>query len=331
VRTKIRSDRLNDPVIKYAGKNIAALSQDKTVADAIVFLRNQNIADEIIYIYIVDENESLVGVLPLRRLLNSEHHKKLSSIMIDRVVSIRNDASVLDACHMFLEHRFLALPVVNTQKKIEGVIDISLFTDEVNAFARKSEQDNVFQLIGIHLAHGRRLSLTGSFKDRFPWLLFNIVSGIICAFIVGRYELLISQITLLAMFIAVILALGESVSMQSMTITLQALSTKKIYWRHLFRTLRLELFIAAVLGLGGGATVGLIAFIWKRQLMFTIVIMLSIFFAMISACLLGIIIPAVVRTFRADPKIASGPVVLAVSDVVTLAFYFNLANWLTAL
>ncbi|MFA5291533.1 MAG: magnesium transporter [Phycisphaerae bacterium] len=328
MNTKIKSDRLNDPAIKYAGKNIATLLQDKTVADAIVFLRNQNITDEIVYIYIVDENDSLVGVLPLRRLLNSDIHKKLSSIMIDRVISIRDNASVLDACNMFLEHRFLALPIVNKQKKIKGVIDISLFTDEVNAFARKSEQDNIFQLIGIHLAHGRRLSLMGSFKDRFPWLLFNIASGLICACIAGRYELLISRITILTLFITIILALAESVGMQSMTITLQALSVKKVHWKHLLGTLRLEIFIATVLGIGGGITVGLIALIWKNQLIPTIVIILSIFLSMTSACLLGIIIPALIRKFRFDPKVASGPIVLAVSDIVTIIFYFNLANWL---
>ena len=326
--TKFKSDRLNDPVMKYAGRNVAWLHQSQTVADAMAFLKNQNIADEIVYIYVVDEDERLVGVLPLRKLLNSSYETKLSSIMIDRIVSVPGDASVLDACRIFLEHRFLALPIVNGQGKIEGIIDITLFTDEVSAFARKSEQDNVFQLIGIHLAHGRRLSLTGSFKDRFPWLLFNIVSGIICAFIAGRYELLISEITILAMFITIILAMAESVSMQSMTITLQALSTKKIYWKHLLKTLRMELFIASALGIGSGITVGLTAFIWKRQMMPTVVIAVSICFAMISACLLGIIIPAIIRKFRADPKVASGPIVLAISDIVTLIFYFNLAKWL---
>lgn len=330
MRAKIISDRLNDPVIKYAGKNIAALRQTDTVADALSFLKNQNITDEIVYIYIIDESNSLVGVLPLRRLLNSEHHKKLSSIMIEKVVSIQWDATVLDACKMFLEHRFLALPIVNKQKQIEGVIDISLFTDEVNAFARKSEQDNIFQLIGIHLAHGKRLSLLGSFKDRFPWLLFNIASGLICAFIAGRYELLISQITILALFITIILALSESVSMQSMTITLQALSAKRIYWKHLIRTLRLEIFIAACLGLGGGISTGVIAFLWKKQLIPTLVISLSIFLSMISACLLGILIPALVHRFRADPKVSSGPLVLAVSDIVSIVFYFSLASWFIA-
>lgn len=325
---KIRSDRLKDPVIKYAGKNIAALRQNDTVADALAFLRGQNIADEIAYIYIIDENDSLVGVLPLRRLFNSEHHKKLSSIMIEKVVSISSTATVLDACNMFLEHRFLAFPIVNKQKQIQGIIDISLFTDEVNAFARKSEQDNIFQLIGIHLAQGKRLSLIGSFKDRFPWLLFNIASGLICAFIASRYELLISEITVLALFITMILALSESASMQSMTITLQALSAKRIYWKHLLKTLRLEIFIAVVLGLGGGISVGLIAFLWKKQLISTIVISLSIFFSMISACLLGIIIPALIRKFRVDPKVSSGPIVLAVSDIVSIVFYFTLANWL---
>jgi len=327
---KIRTDRLNDPVIKYAGKNVVALPQNDTVTQALEFLRNHNITDEIVYIYIVDENQALVGVLPLRRLLNADHKQKLADIMIEKVVSIHNDATVLDACHKFMEHRYLALPIVDKHKKIEGVIDISLFTDEVNAFARKSEQDNIFQLIGIHLAHGRRLSMMASFKDRFPWLLFNIASGIICAFIAGRYELLISQITMLALFITIILALAESVSMQSMTITLQALSAKRIYWKHFFKTLQLEIFIALVLGLGGGISVGLIALLWKNQLTATIVILLSIFLSMTSACLLGIIIPTLIRKFHFDPKIASGPIVLAVSDVVTLIFYFNIANWLLA-
>jgi len=328
VNTKFKSDRLNDPVIKYAGKNVVWLCQSQTAADAMAFLKKQNIADEIVYIYIVDDDERLVGVLPLRKLLNSDSKTRLSDIMLDRVVSIHSDATVLDACRKFLEHRFLALPIVNKQGKIEGVVDITLFTDEVSAFARKSEQDNVFQLIGIHLAHGRRLSLAKSFKDRFPWLMFNIVSGLICAFIAGRYELLISEITILAMFITIILAMAESVSMQSMTITLQALSAKKIYWKHFLKTLRMELFIASALGIGSGITVGLIAFIWKRQMMPTVVIAASICFAMISACLLGIIIPAAIRRFRIDPKVASGPIVLAVSDIVTLIFYFNLARLL---
>ncbi|MCE5339563.1 MAG: magnesium transporter [Planctomycetaceae bacterium] len=325
---KIRTDRLNDPVIKYAGKNVIALPQDNTVAQAMSFLRNQNITDEIVYIYIVDDEQTLVGVLPLRKLLNSDNKDKLSDVMIKNVVYVHNYDSVIDACDKFLEHRFLALPVVDKDKKIEGVIDISLFTDEVSAFARKSEQDNIFQLIGIHLAHGRRLSLAGTFKDRFPWLIFNIVSGLMCAFIAGRYELLISQITILALFITIILALAESVSMQSMTITLQALSARKIYWKNLIKALRLEFIIALVLGLGGGISVGVIALLWKKQLVATVVIVLSIVFSMISACLLGIIIPALIRRLRIDPKIASGPIVLAVSDVVTLIFYFNIANWL---
>jgi magnesium transporter len=330
VTAKIRTDRLNDPVIKYAGKNVVALPQNDTVAQALTFLRNQNITDEIVYIYIVDEDQSLVGVLPLRRLLNSEHKKKLADIMIENVIYVHNYDSVLDACNKFLEHRFLALPIVDKDKKIEGVIDISLFTDEVNAFARKSEQDNVFQLIGIHLAQGKRLSLMGTFNDRFPWLIFNIVSGLICAFIAGRYELLISNVTILALFITIILALAESVSMQSMTITLQALSGKKIYWKQFTKALRLEIIIALVLGLGGGVSVGLIALLWKKQLMATLVIVLSIFFSMTNACLLGILIPALIRKLRIDPKIAAGPIVLAVSDVFTLIFYFSLASWLLA-
>ena len=80
MNTKFKSDRLNDPVIKYAGKNVVWLCQSQTAADAMAFLKKQNIADEIVYIYIVDDDERLVGVLPLRKLLNSDSKTRLSDI-----------------------------------------------------------------------------------------------------------------------------------------------------------------------------------------------------------------------------------------------------------
>ena len=121
--------------------------------------------------------------------------------------------------------------MVDDANRIIGIIDINLFTNEVVSIAQQKQVDNVFQLIGVHISLGKTVSSWASFRGRFPWLLCNIASGIVCAFIAGRYELLISQVVVLAMFLTVVLALAESVSIQSMTPTLQVFLHQKVSWR----------------------------------------------------------------------------------------------------
>jgi magnesium transporter len=261
-------------------------------------------------------------------VLTSDPQAKVSSIMMPSPVSVSASDTVLRACELFSEHRFLALPVVDDANRIIGIVDINLFTDEVVSIAQQREVDNVFQLIGVHISLGKTVSSWSSFKERFPWLLCNVTSGIICAFIAGRYELLISQVVVLAMFITVVLALAESVSIQSMTLTLQVFLQQRVSWQRIFTAVRKEIFIAAMLGTGSGIVVGATAFFWKGDLREGFIIAASIWLSMMTACLLGVVVPTAIRTFHIDPKVAAGPIVLAAADIATVLFYFATAAWL---
>jgi len=245
--------------------------------------------------------------------------------MITDLATVSIDSDVRAACEVFLDTRLLALPVVDESGRIAGVVDISLFADEAAELQTERELENVFQLIGVHLALGKKQSPLVAFRDRFPWLLFNVGSGIVCALIAARNELLIAEITILALFLTVVLALAESVSMQSMTLTLQALANQPFSWRLVGVTLGKELPSACMLGVGGGAVVGLVALAWRGEGEAALVIGLSILLSMITACLLGVGIPSVIRALRANPRVASGPIVLAITDIGTLVFYFSLA------
>jgi magnesium transporter len=183
-------------------------------------------------------------------------------------------------------------------------------------------------MIGVHVSLGKTVSSWASFRGRFPWLLCNITSGIICAFIASRYELLISQVVALAMFLTVVLAIAESVSIQSMTLTLQVFLHQQVSWGRVLTAVRKEIFTSALIGAGAGFVVGLTAFIWKDVLSEGLAIGVSIWLAVITACLLGVIIPTVIRNLRVDPKIAAGPIVLASVDIATLLFYFITADLL---
>ena len=323
---KLSDHNLQEPVSAYMRTDFVSLKHDETVAHAIESIRNHASSGDILYLYVTDEQNHLTGVVPVRNLLTSDPQTKISSIMVHSPVSIPSSQPVLFACELFAMHRFLALPVVDDENKILGLVDINLFTDEVVSIAHQQQLENIFQMIGVHVSIGKKVSPLSDFKGRFPWLFCNISSGILCAFIASRYELLISELAILAMFITVVLAIAESVSIQSMALTLQVLLQRNISWRRILTSVRKELLTSVLLGAGSGFVVGVIAYLWRNVVWQGLAIGLSIWFAVITACLLGVIVPTLIRKFRIDPKVAAGPIVLAATDIATLIFYFSTAN-----
>jgi magnesium transporter len=297
------------------------LKPDQTVATAQTDIRTHAGAASIAYFYVVGEEDKLVGVVPGRRLLTAAPDKTIAEIMIENVVAIPDWATVLIASEYFASRRLLAFPVVNGAGQLCGVVDVSLFTDEVIDLAKRT-YDDIFQLIGVHgTAQGGAWM---AFRDRFPWLLCNIAGGLIAAFIASRFEHLLQEVVVLSLFIPIVLALGESVSMQALTLTLQNLTDGPIVWKRLFASLWKEFKTATLLGLGCAGVVGLVVVLWRGQMLVAGSIFAAIAMSMVIACLLGVAIPSALRVAKADPRIAAGPVVLAAADVVTLLLYFGL-------
>lgn len=323
---RIGPDNLSDPITDHLHRDFVTLRTSQRASEALAMLRHADIHDRIVYLYVLDDDDRLAGVVPVRRLLVQEPDATVGSFMLSPVISITADASVLNACEEFMRHRLLALPVVDADGRMLGLVDVNLFTDEVVGFARQRQADQAFQLIGVHVSLGRRVSVWRSFRDRFPWLVCNILSGLACAAIASRYELLISELAMLALFLTVVLALGESVSVQSMTITLQTLAGRRAGLRQAWRSTRKELYAAALLGGACGLAVGLVAWAWRGQGLPAFVVGLAILLSIITACLLGVLIPTAIRALRVDPKVAAGPIVLASADIATLLFYFGLAQ-----
>jgi magnesium transporter len=187
---------------------------------------------------------------------------------------------------------------------------------------------DVFQTIGFRVAEVQRASSWTSFRIRFPWLLATMSGGLVCAFLAGAYETTLSHSIILAFFLALVLGLGESVSVQTLTLTLQALHGQSITWSWFLKIARKELATAAMLGGASGLLVGMIVYVWRGAGWPSFVIGVSLLLAITTACLIGLIVPSLLHRFRLDPRIAAGPVALAVADVLTLLFYFNLARWL---
>jgi magnesium transporter len=225
-------------------------------------------------------------------------------------------------------HKFLAFPVVDPQRRILGVVDVGVFTDEVFDLTEREHMEEVFELIGFHVSQVRGASPFKAFKFRFMWLLATIASGTICAMLVSAYGATLAQTIALAFFISMILALGESVSIQSMSVTIQGLRSKSATLSWYVRALKHEFLTGLLLGAGCGTVVGCIVWLWFRNVMPAISIGSSVFFILLAACALGVTVPTVLHALKLDLKIASGPLTLAIVDIFTIFCYFAMATLL---
>jgi magnesium transporter len=317
------ADHLHEPLFAYLRRDFTPLRTTQTVEEALAFLRSQQLGGRLIYFYVTDPGGRLAGVIPTRRLLAADPSERLDRLMVTTVTSLPTHATVRDACEAFLHHRYLAFPVVDSEGVLHGVVDVGLFTDEIEKLSERRGSEDVFQLIGVHVTDA--VSAWGAFRARVPWLMFNVAGGLAAALIAGLYETLLDAAVMLALFIPVVLALAESVSMQSVTITLQQLHGRDPRWPVFVRAIRREAATAVLLGLACGGLVGFSAWAWKRAAGVALAIVVVITFSMLTACLLGVVLPTALRALERDPRIASGPVVLASADLITLLLYFNLA------
>lgn len=324
---KSNVSRLDQPVLDRIRTDFTRLSIDHTVGQALAQVQSGPTGGRIVYFYVVDAEQRLCGVVPARGLLLNPPDTPIADLMIHRMVKLPATATLVDACELFMLHRLLALPVVDEDNRLLGILDVEVYTDELADLADQQLSNEVFQLIGVRLAEVARASVPVAFWRRFPWLLSTIASGLACALVAGFYEGLLQQAVVLAMFIPVVLAIGESVSMQSLTLTLQAQHGNRVRWPLVMHALARELPIGMLLGIACGTLIGAASWLWQNHLHIALAIWLSVLLSVVTAAFLGLLVPAILLSVQKDPKVASGPIVLALADIATLLYFFGISTW----
>jgi magnesium transporter len=320
-------DRLNQPALDHAHRDFAGIRSSQSVAEALITLRNSDLSSRIVYVYVLDDDGRLCGVVPTRQLLLSAAETSVSDIMVRRVITLPYQATLLDACEMFVLHRLMAFPVTDDEGRILGVIDVDQYTEEISQLDEREESDEIFQIIGVRLAQIRHASVAALFRNRFPWLLCNIAGGIACAIIASFYTELLDQVVVMALFIPVVLALAESVSIQSLTLSLQIQHRRPASWETILWTLGREAPLGLMLGAACGGMVGGIAWLWYRQGGVSGIILVSISLSVMLAACYGLLVPSLLHKLQRDPKVASGPVTLTLTDITTTVVYLGIGTW----
>ena len=318
---------LDEPITGHMRTEFARLQIDQTIGDALSAIRTNPPSSRVTYFYVVDDDGRVRGVVPVRRLLLSPLDKRVEEIMVREVITLSKNATVLDACDFFILHRLLAFPVVDKDRRILGIVDVELYTDELIDLDRTERHNDLFQLIGVHLAEAQQSSVV-AFRRRFPWLLANVAGGILAAFLSGIFQAELEKTVALAIFIPVVLALSESVSIQSVSLAIQLLHGRRPTMQAILGKLRSEAMTGLFLGIASATAVGFVAILWLGRVRVVLALLGAILGGVTCAAVIGMSIPNLLRFFQREPRVAAGPIALASTDIVTLLVYFGLARWL---
>jgi magnesium transporter len=320
------SEHLGRPLTEFLRPGPPPLRVDQTIAEALEIIRRSGLEERIFYFYAVDAEGGLSGVVPARKLLTEPLEKQVGAAMMKRVLSLPETATLLEACECFILHKFLAIPVVDSAKRLRGIIDVGLFTDEVLELSTGGNNDQVFQTIGLHVQELQHASPIRAFRLRFPWLAATVSGGVLCAVLAGAFEATLQQKVVLAVFMALVLGLGEAVAAQSLALTVQSLPAARIRGKWLRVKLWREVVTAGLLGILAGGTVALMVELFWRDIWAALSIGGSVIVSILVAALLGILVPVILRIVHWDPKIAAGPITLAAADLFTVTCYLVTAK-----
>ena len=304
-----------------------ALKEDITAKEAIESLQKEHLDVEMpFYIYVVDDNKRLVGVISLRQLVVVKPDTPLKGFMKTDIFSVRTDIDQEEVAKIVARYDILAVPVVDDQNVLVGIVTV----DDVIDIFRKEATEDIFKMAGVGEEFVETQSILRSTRIRLPWLFASCVGGIIAFFIIGRFETSLSRFTYLAAFIPVIMGMGGNIGTQSSTIVVRGLATGRFHVKDLWPVVFKELSIGSILGMVYGLLIGAVAQTQFASegisMMFSLAVMLSVVCSMSLAALVGSCVPMLFAKINIDPAVATGPFVTTAIDIISVSCYFKLAT-----
>jgi magnesium transporter len=301
-----------------------ALRSDKTVEECLAGLRvsSEKRVDDVLYIYVTDDSERLVGVVALRDLVFAPVERHISEIMNREVRFLRVSDDQEEIARQIQHYRFLGLPVVDEQQRLVGVVKVR---DAIRV-AQVEATEDMQLMVGLSGEERIWTPWRHSIAKRLPWLGVNLFTALGAATVVSIFENTVSRWTALVAFLPLICAVAGNAGNQALTVIIRSLALGEVGPGDGVRALRKELFIGAANGLVLAMAIGLIAFGWKGSVLLGIVAGSAMFLNQIIGALSGVAIPFVLKWFKVDPALASSILVTALTDTMGFLVFLGTAT-----
>jgi magnesium transporter len=327
---KSESDIVQD-IMKYPPETAGRLMTNRfvwirdyyTVIEAVGKLKSfAEFAETINYLYVVDQDRKLVGVVSYRDLLIAEPDEPIRNVMYERVISVTVTTDQEEVARLVEKYDFLAIPVVSDENVLMGIATVD---DIIDVVIQEANED-----IEKLSASGKSIDFeTKAFVAayrRLPWLILLLFIGIVSGSIISGYEDTLQKVVALAFFMPMISGMTGNTGTQSLAVVVRGLVSNDINKHVIFKLIMREFLVSLIIGIVCGVLISLIAFFWQGSAVLGAVVGSSLFLTLIIGTLAGTIIPIILYRLKIDPAVASGPLITTLNDIFSLVTYFGIAT-----
>lgn len=306
-------------------KELIKANVNWTVVQCIEEIRRQAESVQKLYsVYVVDDNERLLGRVSLKRIILSTDKTKIADIYTPDLVAVETYMSEEEVAIIMRKYDLEAVPVVNVQGKLLGRITIDDIVDVITELAEEERQ----LMAGISEDVEEDDSVWMLTRARLPWLLIGIIGGIVSAKFMGFFEDDLLKVTAIAFFIPLIQATGGNVGIQSSSIVVQSLANPSAFTDGLFKRLLKVLLVAILNGMVLALLVYGVNILLGGESNLSLVVSLALFCVVLIASFMGTITPLILNRFGFNPALASGPFITTANDLLGLGIYFYIVHLL---
>jgi len=299
------------------------LVEDLTAEEALKKVREISLDPNVPqYIYVVDKDQRLVGILPFRNLVFAQPSKKLGKIVNRDVISVNLHDDQEEVADVVSKYDLLSVPVIDEGRRLRGVITV----DDVVDVIRDEATEDIMRLSGTDIKETIFTSPRRSAMKRLPWLYLHLGTASITALIIGIYQETLSAFIALAVFMPLIASVGGSAGVQTLALIVRGIALGEVTFHDTRRLILKEIAVGLLTGLLIGVFVATFAYLWKDNPVFGLIIGASFIASQIFACGIGVFTPLTLRKLGVDPALASSPFLSSLIDCVS---YFSLLGFAT--
>ncbi|WP_026693457.1 magnesium transporter [Peribacillus kribbensis] len=300
-----------------------AIAANQTVRSAMYILKKEAPEAEIIYyLFVIDEDKKLAGVISLRDLIVADDETMIHEIMSERVVSVSVGEDQEEVARMMRDYDFLAMPVVDFQNHLMGIITI----DDIVDVMEEEASEDYSKLAGIPDADTADRSPFAAARKRLPWLIILLFLGMFTASLIGRFEETLNQKAILAVFMPLIAGMAGNTGTQALAVVVRGIATGDIRSGSKWKLLLKEGSTGLLIGISCGILVTFVVYFWQNDIFLGLLVGTAIIVTLFVATLAGSLIPLVMHKMKIDPAVASGPFITTINDIISVLIYFGMAT-----
>jgi len=299
-----------------------ALDEEITVAEAIEAIRQYPRKDSFFYVYCVDAESHLVGVLSLRSLILAPPDVALKGLMVQSVVRTQIDSSPEEVAQIVSKYDLLSVPVVDLQNRLVGIVTV----DDVLDVIQEQAEEDLMHLAGVDISERVTTPALESFRLRFPWLAVNLATAFLASWVVRLFQGTIEKWAALAVFMPIVAGMGGNAGTQTLTVFVRGLALGEVEWSSGFGPIIKELLVGFGNGVANGLLTMLIVGFWTGDWVLASILFLAMIFNLVIAGVAGGIVPLGLEKLGFDPAVSSSIFVTTFTDVGGFFSFLGLAS-----